>query len=255
MTFTSAPTSGNESQVPTLADKIRAIDDQIEEAHMTFDDALVAKLQAEKDGLELQEKAKQEEDASKPQSVAEVVKEGDPVKLAELDDRFAVAQPASVVIEESPVLQDAHVERRNEEIRNKFMESIISNAPYRVGDFKKIANKILNAISEEPSYTFKTDSFKSEKQKEILDIIQDSSDNLDFNCLPNEDFMNEAARAFGSKVEDMRGKVYQAIKEKAVEGGFNADVFDVLVSSDSAEIKKDKIRKLTSAQNVNPGNY
>lgn len=76
--MTSAPSAPAE---PTLADKVKAIEDQIEEAHMTFNDALVTELQAEKSDLEAQGVEQQEAKASKPPTVAEIVEGGDPAAL------------------------------------------------------------------------------------------------------------------------------------------------------------------------------
>lgn len=263
MNFNQAPSTGTESKEPTLEDKIKAIDDQIEEAHMTFDDALVKKLQAEKAGLESQEKAKQDAVTTQPKTVAEIVKEGDPVELKKLDDRFAVVQPASLVAEpaqeipsvvgEVPILQDAHVERRNEEIRNKFMEGLKSRAPERAGSFKNISRSVLDLISED--FSFKSEAYKADKVKSITEAITRSADRFDNNCLPNSDYLEKAAKAFGTSVEDLEDKTYQSIKEVLVAENFNPDVFDTLVSSDSAEEKMSKLKKLTSKSSSSNDNY
>lgn len=89
MNFNQAPSTGTESKESTLEDKIKTIDNQIEEAHMTFDDALVAKLQAEKVGLESQGNSpvvNQEENPGSALLAAKKDPSTSPEELAKLDE-------------------------------------------------------------------------------------------------------------------------------------------------------------------------
>lgn len=264
MTFNQAPTSGNESQAPTLEDKIKVIDDQIEEAHMTFDDALVTKLQAEKAVLESQGVAQvinPEENPGSALRAAQKDPSTPPEEIVALDAaasaKFDVTPKVSTetVQEEFPILQDAHVERRKEEIRNNFLKSLAENTPDRTNSFKKIASNVLTLISEEPNYEFKIQEVRDEKAKKILYAIDGAKERIEDNCLPNPEYLEEVAKAFGTDTEDIKAKSYQAIRNRLSDGDFNPAIFNTLISSDSVENKKESLRKLISKSATNPGNY
>ncbi len=138
MTFNAAPDQG-----PSLQDQIAALDAQIEEANAVYDSELAGKLEVQKKDLE----AALNVPADRRESVADIVEEGDPVKLQELDQHFAVA-PQEVLSNEP--LHDAHVGAREafvsqqdqEELRkyNERQEAIKREATQKVGDIFSARN-------------------------------------------------------------------------------------------------------------------
>jgi uncharacterized coiled-coil protein SlyX len=229
---------------------------QLEEAQATMDGAKMGEIEEKIKALETKNKTAAEavNPETNPGSVLLAAK-GDPStppeELAQLqaaaDAKHLIAKP-----EETPILHDAHVEQKNTEIRRQFLES--GSLPDRTVSFKNIAGKILKLISEEPNYAYNTNEIKEKKAKDILSALDEVQHSFEWSALPDPEFLNEAAKSFGVSVEEMRAKAYEQIKVKAVAGGFDANVFDILISSDPAEVKKEKLQKATSKP-VNNANY
>lgn len=77
-----------------LAEQIQDIDAQIEEAHLTFNTDLVKQLQAEKQTLEDRLAISQQAAESAPESVTNIIANGDPVELQKLDEKYRVTPPS-----------------------------------------------------------------------------------------------------------------------------------------------------------------
>ncbi len=91
-----------------LTEQIADIDTQINEAHLTYDTDLVAKLEMQKKSLEGKLAASQQEAEAQPESVAEIVANGDPVAIQKLDKEYAVTPYGEEALANEP-LHDEHV--------------------------------------------------------------------------------------------------------------------------------------------------
>jgi hypothetical protein len=228
---------------------LEELKDQLGKAKDNMDGPLMGEIEAKIKTFQAQEEAKLEEKPSAMEAVHTAVASGNPEAIAEAQ---AVADEKYIV---DPELHDAHVERRNEEMRNNFLKSLAENTPDRTASFRRIAGRVSDLIKEEPNYSSKIQEVRDREASRILGAIEDARERIEDNCIPAPESLERAAKAFGTNVEDMKTRAFQAIRDKLSGGDSDLAIFDVLTSSESVENKKEALRKLTSKPVTNPGNY
>lgn len=247
-------------QQESTASQIAKLRTLQEEAEATFDGEKAGEIVKQIKALESAiPKVGAEESPSVMVRLREAQKEGNPDDVvavqAEADAFYATPKPSEVPHPETaPVLHDAHVELKNETLRNDFLDT--DKFTHFAGSFYKISNSVLERIVKEPEVTsYKTQDFKDEERRKILSDINELPERFEWNCIPGQEGLAMYARAFGISDEEMKAKAFQRLKEPFVQKGFKAELFDVLISTEDAESKRQKIVELISKPSTNPGNY
>ncbi len=128
-------------QAPSLEDQIKALDEQIQDANAGFDGELAGKLESQKRALEI----KLDSTAPQGESVAEIVKEGDPVKLQELDEKFAVTP---VTPQASAEVAQLVTETDPEAAAHNAPELVPESAPKQEGEISSLRTRIRDIDAE-----------------------------------------------------------------------------------------------------------
>lgn len=206
-----------------LAQQIEEIDQQIEEAHLTFDTDRASNLQQQKLQLEAQAAS-----APSPVSgVAEIIKTGDPVAIAELDTRYAIV-PNEEDLTGEPI-QDEHV-------KEKMRHTLDNLIPRRASDFVDIFFEGLDVG---------VDGSQEEARDRIIGNL--AKRNLDGNLFLTKDGVEKYVKAsiLGSSEEEFKKEYYSRLKEQVVShNGFDSEIADLLLSSYNGGDKKEKLVEL-----------
>lgn len=227
----SAPSAQNET---TLAELTL----QLEEAQATMDGARMGEIEAKIKALELKEKAKQEEGAPQQPSIAEIVKEGDPVKLAELDDRFAVAQS----VKESSVIESSPVKKDFGELMSEFedAEKKRTNAFY-----SSIGDADPNVLSTEAEYKVAGDRLKEWAKENNVDDLNSAMDDHQVGELEKSIPSIQISDAdLVKKVKSMQGQGVGKMEKKYEDG--DSVLVDSKAVMNSSLSNEEKLGLLTS---------
>ena len=213
------------SQAPSLEDQIKALDEQIKAAEAGYDGVLAGELEVKKKELESQ-LGSPSTSTPETQSVAEILNEGDPVKIEKLDNRFAV----------TPQAQEA-VDKNN----------IVTEEPVTKSDTNEVMGPDKELYFEAARNTeLRQERFEMiEKQVDKIRQYVNSSEKDPFN-VPGFPFNIE--RAVNSLAADFE-RMWQPRVRRELAG---LSIENVYETSEAQKIYDEEIAKLFS-QNADPG--
>lgn len=215
----------------SLEDQLKGVDEQLEEAHLTFDTEREKKLQQQRQHIEAQLA-----NIAPVSNVSEIIKKGDSAEMAALDEKYAVAS-----LDEQLTGEPLH----DEHVKEKMKATLEKLIPRRAGDFVDIFFDELE---------WNVEGSPSEIRERIIDSL--AKRNLDDNLFLTKENVEKYVHAniFGATPEEFKAYFYNRLKEQVVrEHGFDPEIADLLLDPMSKENKKEKLTQLI--QQVYPDVY